>query len=48
MLPNIDTKSAIKKNVTVKNVTLSTTNNTKNNPTSTYCYKIKTTPKQNK
>ena len=47
MLPNIDTKSAIKKNVTVKNVTLSTTNNTKNNPTSTYCYKIKTTPKQN-
>ena len=47
MLPNIDSKSAIKKNVTIKNVTLSTTNNTKNNPTSTYCYKIKTTPKQN-
>ena len=47
MLPNIDSKSAIKKNVTIKNVTLSTTNNTKNNTTSTYCYKIKTTPKQN-
>ncbi len=43
MLPKINTtNSGIKKIMTI-----STTNNTKNNPTSTFYYKIKSTPKNN-
>ena len=42
MLPNIDPKSALKKTMTI-----STTNNTKNNPTTTYYNKVKTTSKGN-
>ena len=43
MLPYISTtKSAIKKTMTI-----STTNNTRNKPTSTYYYKVKSTPKNN-
>ena len=42
MLPNIDSKSAVKKTMTI-----STTNNTKNNPTSPYYYKIKSNSKDN-
>ena len=43
MLPYISTtKSAIKKTMTI-----STTNNTRNKPTSTYDYKVKSTPKNN-
>ena len=42
MLPNIESKSAVKKTMTI-----STTNNTKNNPTSPYYYKIKSNSKDN-
>ena len=42
MLPNIDPKSPLKKIMTI-----STTNNTKNNPTTIYYNKMKTTSKEN-